>query len=253
MRLIILLLTLLLLAVPAQADTCFYHNGVKLIHSDPFCSGTPPEFLPLAPLDTASDAAAACAYCPICWRLLTQTDELLAMQMPLPAPQRYYNPKGGEMYHFDENCQAVRSKYLPLTPLSIEDTATKGLKPCGACTKGLTGYQLPVYLKTLQEKAAAMPEVWDLPSAADLPEEQAVALATTALRNMYALGVDVLPGDFHTAVLYYPADAIAATPAYYKVCFMTCSDLLRYDAWQVGYYADVHAKTGEILRMDAAK
>lgn len=253
MRLIMCLLAILLLAIPAQADTCFYQEGVKLVHSDPFCSGTAPESQPLTPVDSASHEAASCAQCPICWRLMTQTPDLAAMLQPLPAPQRYYNPKGGEMYHFDENCQAVRSKYLPLTALSEAESQQKGLKPCGACTEGPAGDVMPLYLRPLTEKAAALPEVWDIPAATDLTEEAAIDLATTALRNAYALGVNALPGDFHTVTLYYPADATVSMPAYYRVCFMTCTDYLRYDAWQVGYYAEVHAQTGEILRMDAAR
>lgn len=254
LRFTVLLTMVLLLCLGfAMADTCFIQPGVKLIHSDPFCSGTPPEFQPLTPIDTSSDEAASSAQCPICWRLMTQTPELLAMQQPIPAPQRYYNPKGGEMYHFDPNCQAVRSKYLPLTALSDEETAVKGLKPCGACTEGFAFMNLPLYLRTLQEKHNALPQVWDIPSSADIPESAAVEAVTVALRNMYALGVDVLPGDFITFALFYPAEAAMDMPAYYKVCFAVCRDRLRYDAWQVGYYADVHAGTGEILRMDAAQ
>ena len=251
-RLLLIVLLLALMMQPALADTCFYQQGVMLLHADPFCSGTPPEFLPLDAVSTDAPEAAVCAYCPICWRLMTQTDELDALRSRLPEPQRYFNPKGGEMYHYDAECVAVNKRYLPMTALTEDECVTKGLKPCGACTKGFQFGVTPLYMRSLAEKSDALPEVWDIPSAADLPEEQAVALATTALRNAYALGTDVLPGDFLTVTLFYPAEAAMNEPAYYRVCFATCRDFLDYTTWQVGYYADVHAQTGAILRMDAA-
>ena len=251
-RIALIALLLMMLTLPALADTAFYKPGVMLLHSDPFCSGMPPEFLPLQAVSTDASDAAVCARCPICWRLMTQTDELNALTQRLPEPQRYYNPKGGEMYHYDPECIAVNKRFLPLTALTPDESYTKGLKPCGGCTKGFQYGVTPLYLRPLSEKSDALPEVWDLPAATDLPEEQAVAIAVTALRNAYALGTDVLPGDFLTVTLFYPAEAALNEPAYYRVCFATCKDFLDYTSWQVGYYADVHAQTGVVLRMDAA-
>ena len=49
----------------------------------------------------------------------------------------YYNPDGGAMFHTDANCPSVKSRYLPLSPLSYGDLAryphTK-LTPCGRCS-----------------------------------------------------------------------------------------------------------------------
>ena len=48
----------------------------------------------------------------------------------------YYNPNGGEKYHTDQNCGSVRSKYLPLTPLTYGTLARypyTSLKPCSSC------------------------------------------------------------------------------------------------------------------------
>ena len=51
-RLLLIVLLLAMMMQPALADTCFYQQGVMLLHADPFCSGTPPEFLPLDAVST---------------------------------------------------------------------------------------------------------------------------------------------------------------------------------------------------------
>ena len=48
----------------------------------------------------------------------------------------YYNPDGGAKYHTDQNCQSVRSKYLPLTPIRYGTLARyphTELEPCTSC------------------------------------------------------------------------------------------------------------------------
>ncbi len=48
----------------------------------------------------------------------------------------YYNPNGGENYHTDQNCSAVRSTYLPLTEITYGDLKRypfTELTPCGSC------------------------------------------------------------------------------------------------------------------------
>jgi len=59
-------------------------------------------------------------------------------QIPLPSGDTvlYYNPDGGTNYHSKENCSAVRSKFLPLTPFHYRDfelPAYKKLTPCPNC------------------------------------------------------------------------------------------------------------------------
>ena len=136
-RLLLIVLLLALMMQPALADTCFYQQGVMLLHADPFCSGTPPEFLPLDAVSTDAPEAAVCAYCPICWRMMTQTDELDALRSRLPEPQRYFNPKGGEMYHYDAECVAVNKRYLPMKGQflfsQINDAPYKSLENCTYC------------------------------------------------------------------------------------------------------------------------
>jgi len=48
----------------------------------------------------------------------------------------YYNPDGGAKYHTDQNCQSVRSRYLPLTPVKYGTLARypyTELEPCATC------------------------------------------------------------------------------------------------------------------------
>lgn len=252
-KLLPLLLALLLTAAPSLADICFYSPGTQLIHADPLCTGAYTATHPLTPVDSAAPEVAACARCPICWRTMTQTPDLLSMLQDIPEAQRYYNPTGGQMYHYDSQCSAVRSKYLPLTALSAAESDRFGLTACLKCAGEPSGDVLPIYLRTLPEKAAALPEVWDLPAAGDIPQEQAEQLAMQALRNAYHISAAEFPQEYLTLSFYYPADAALKEPAYYKVCFATCDSYLQYDAWQVWYFADVAAHNGEILRMGAAQ
>ena len=49
----------------------------------------------------------------------------------------YYNPDGGKNYHGDQNCRAVKKRYLPLSPLALADLYTApydGLTPCPRCS-----------------------------------------------------------------------------------------------------------------------
>ena len=48
----------------------------------------------------------------------------------------YYNPKGGQNYHSAENCQGVRSQYLPLTAFTygeLDEEPYDKLEPCDYC------------------------------------------------------------------------------------------------------------------------
>ena len=52
------------------------------------------------------------------------------------ATPMYYTPDGGENYHTDQNCSAVRSTYLPLTEITYGDLKRypfTELTPCGSC------------------------------------------------------------------------------------------------------------------------
>ncbi|MFH1513064.1 MAG: L,D-transpeptidase, partial [Bacillota bacterium] len=58
---------------------------------------------------------------------------------PYPADDMllYYNPTGGQNYHSDENCNAVKSRYLPLTQFTYAELDTgiyAELTPCPYCT-----------------------------------------------------------------------------------------------------------------------
>jgi hypothetical protein len=58
--------------------------------------------------------------------------------IPVPDWSRtvYYNPDGGKSYHRDQNCAAVKERFLPLTPLPYEDLYVAPhdkLIPCYGC------------------------------------------------------------------------------------------------------------------------
>ena len=58
------------------------------------------------------------------------------MDMPDLTVPVYYNPDGGTNYHADQNCSAVRSKYLPLTEITLGDLLNEPyskLTPCPSC------------------------------------------------------------------------------------------------------------------------
>lgn len=49
----------------------------------------------------------------------------------------YYNPTGGQNYHSDEYCNAVKDRYLPLTAFTygeLDDETYASLTPCPYCT-----------------------------------------------------------------------------------------------------------------------
>ena len=43
------------------------------------------------------------------------------MEMPDLTQPVYYNPDGGSYFHSDQNCDSVRSQYLPLTEITLGD------------------------------------------------------------------------------------------------------------------------------------
>ena len=55
----------------------------------------------------------------------------------------YYNPSGGEYYHFDKNCGKINARYLPLKGQfyysQLEEAAYKNLKNCTYCGAPLRG------------------------------------------------------------------------------------------------------------------
>ncbi len=58
------------------------------------------------------------------------------MEMPDLSQPVYYNPDGGSYYHSDQNCDSVRSQYLPLTEITLGDLLTSPLDeltPCPYC------------------------------------------------------------------------------------------------------------------------
>ena len=58
------------------------------------------------------------------------------MEMPDLSQPVYYNPDGGSYYHSDQNCDSVRSQYLPLTELTLGDLLNSPydeLTPCPYC------------------------------------------------------------------------------------------------------------------------
>lgn len=58
------------------------------------------------------------------------------MEMPDLSQPVYYNPDGGSYFHSDQNCDSVRSQYLPLTEITLGDLLTPPydeLTPCPYC------------------------------------------------------------------------------------------------------------------------
>ena len=63
-----------------------------------------------------------------------------AGRAPIPVPDTarimYYNPNGGKSYHSEQNCSAVKARFLPLTELPYEalyESPTDKLLPCYGC------------------------------------------------------------------------------------------------------------------------
>lgn len=58
------------------------------------------------------------------------------MEMPDLTQPVYYNPDGGSYFHSDQNCDSVRSQYLPLTEITLGDLLEAPydeLTPCPYC------------------------------------------------------------------------------------------------------------------------
>ncbi|MDR3050848.1 MAG: L,D-transpeptidase family protein [Oscillospiraceae bacterium] len=69
-------------------------------------------------------------------KVLVWDDAGRAVQPQPPGTTYYYNPDGGKSYHSDQNCAAVRERFLPLTPLAAEElyvSPTDKLIPCYGC------------------------------------------------------------------------------------------------------------------------
>ncbi len=93
------------------------------------------------------------------WNNLKRNTKVLiwddAGRATLPVPEWsltvYYNPDGGKSYHREENCSAVKERFLPLSPLAYEDLykePTNQLIPCYGC---LPFYRAP-------DPSAAIPD-----------------------------------------------------------------------------------------------
>ena len=69
-------------------------------------------------------------------KLIVWDDDGRKLKETDAAQPMYYNPKGGANFHTEQNCSAVRSKYLPLTKITYGDLRRypyTELTPCGTC------------------------------------------------------------------------------------------------------------------------
>lgn len=69
-------------------------------------------------------------------------------QVPPPdmATPVYYNPDGGKNFHGDQNCSAVKKRYLPLSTLTLADLYIAPydvLTPCSYCSPPHKPYVIP--------------------------------------------------------------------------------------------------------------
>lgn len=69
-------------------------------------------------------------------KILIWDDDGRTMEYPDDDYSLYYNPKGGQYYHADQNCPGVKKQYLPLTEFTygqLDEKPFNKLKPCGSC------------------------------------------------------------------------------------------------------------------------
>ena len=67
-------------------------------------------------------------------KVLIWDDKGRALPYPEETDVVYYNPNGGNYYHSDPNCSSVRSKYLPLSPITYADLETSAYSELTACS-----------------------------------------------------------------------------------------------------------------------
>lgn len=142
---------------PDDGRELFYNpQGGSYYHADQLCSSVRDKYLPLegfayAELDSGDflnlDPCQKCqpprrksliAKENLARGAITQEEyEQALTPVPYPAKdaEQYYNPDGGKNYHGDQNCSAVKDRWLPLTAFNYSELegSKAALTPCKHC------------------------------------------------------------------------------------------------------------------------
>ena len=178
-RLSMITLLLVMLALPAQAETWFPDVSGTRIHRDPFCSErlftmesfflpaiqvSPHEMIStgyFAPtreyaLKEIVTADATYAVCPHC--------DGPAVEVP-ESTELYYNPAGGTKLHRNPDCPSVARKYKPMRNIN-EAIGPIPQEHCNFCGPRFMTSPADIYgwNATPEEKALILPGVWTAPS-----------------------------------------------------------------------------------------
>lgn len=195
MKRLLPLLSALLLALPARAETWFPSTSGTFIHRDPFCMerSLSLESYVLPALQYTSEEVILTediyAICPSC--------DVPSVEIPAES-ELYYNPDGGERLHHDPECPSVSAKYLPMT--NIKDAT--GPIPQGTCNFCGPRFMYSaadnrIWGASLEEKAKFLPGVWTLPSEYAITPAAAASIARDQV-------VQHLPEDVYTLnVMHY--------------------------------------------------
>ncbi len=142
-----------------EDDRELYYNpeGGSYYHADQYCSSVRDKFLPLSAfaysqLDSGEFLdLTPCQKCQpprrksliakenLARGAITQEEyEQALTPIPYPDPDavQYYNPNGGKYYHSDQNCDSVKSRWLPLTAFAYSELegGKSSLVPCPHCS-----------------------------------------------------------------------------------------------------------------------
>ena len=173
-RLSMITLLLVVLALPAQAETWFPDVSGTLIHRDPFCSErlftmesfvlpaiqvSPVDIIPADDSTTAREirtANASYAVCPHCDGPSVEVPESTGL---------YYNPAGGTKLHRNPDCPSVARKYKPMRNIN-EAIGPIPQEHCNFCGPRFMTSPADIYgwNATPEEKALILPGVWTVPS-----------------------------------------------------------------------------------------
>lgn len=191
------LLFVLLTSLPAQAVTWF-DDGEKL-HRDPFCIEAAFSFSSFYSPSlecTTPDEALARNHSVLCESCTALVPDEYNADKPVVW---YYNPDGGQFYHSDQNCAAIRSMYLPLKGVYTAESPTwQPENPCSFCAHAQLVLRGPSDIDgwnaTPAEKAEFLPGVWTKPAAEAIHYSEAASAATNFLLSLraketYALSV----------------------------------------------------------------
>lgn len=178
-RILILLAALMLVTLPACAETWF-PNGWTL-HRDPICvkNDLSPDscFEKVLVLTDAELEASGYMPCTHCCAYASPAPEVSADDPVI----WYQNPDGGSYLHQDPFCVSVSKKYQPMTPIEELPAGILPANACNICSRRTEQinylFDNIVWNNTPEVRATLLPGVWTVPSENAVSLEQIVPLA----------------------------------------------------------------------------